>query len=727
MPIRAWSVLDYEYGYKGRSPHPVRLLGWGGGRRLLLFLFSLLLLSAAPPATRATASTASTASSAPIPSSPSSTHLQPHLLSAATPATATATPSCGQGWNLYICPGAGPYGSAVGAVTAIAPNDVWAVGAHLYDTIGHYQHLIEHWDGNQWSVVPLPDIGVASLLVAVAAVTSQDVWAFGWVYPASGPNQTLTEHWDGTAWSIVPSPNVPGTSNRLYGAAVVDSASNDIWAFGQWEQGNWKTLTMHWDGNQWSIVPSPKIGNESIVLGGAAVAANDVWAVGEYWPGGPNQTLTMHWDGNQWSIVPSPNPNGNGWFYGATAIASNNVWAVGNWGTSGNTSRPQTLTEHWDGSAWQVVPSPNVPDWGNELLGVAAIAGASDDIWAVGYSADPYSPYTAPLSLHWDGSQWSMVEMPAVEGGGELLGVAGAGSEDVWAAGVAYTSPRQPIAMHWDGSPCATPTATSSPTPSPTLPLPTGTGTGTPVASLTLTVSRTATVTATGTTQPTATATTNRTVVATPTACPIQFTDVPVGSTFYTWIRCLACRGIVNGYADGTFRPNNNVTRGQMSKIVSNSAGFSDPQTVQMFQDVPPGSTFFDYIGRLASRGYISGYPCGGPGEPCVPTGNLPYFRTNNNATRGQITKIVSNAAGFVDPPAGQTFEDIPPGSTFYTYTERLVSRSIMQGYPCGGAGEPCVPPDNRPYFRPNNNATRGQTSKIVSNTFFPGCQTPFR
>jgi hypothetical protein len=146
-----------------------------------------------------------------------------------------------------------------------------------------------------------------------------------------------------------------------------------------------------------------------------------------------------------------------------------------------------------------------------------------------------------------------------------------------------------------------------------------------------------------------------------------------------------------------------------------------------MFEDVPVGSTFFDFVGRLAGRGYISGYPCGGPGEPCNPPGNLPYFRPNANATRGQISKIVSNAAGFQDPVTGQTFEDVPPESTFYDFIERLASRGVMGGYPCGGASEPCVPPTNRPYFRPNNNATRGQTSKIVSNAFFPACATPAR
>jgi hypothetical protein len=200
---------------------------------------------------------------------------------------------------------------------------------------------------------------------------------------------------------------------------------------------------------------------------------------------------------------------------------------------------------------------------------------------------------------------------------------------------------------------------------------------------------------------------------------------VPPGSTFYPYIHCLACLGIINGYTDGTFKPNNQVTRGQLSKIVSNSAGFNDTPTGQQFQDVPPsgsGSTFYVYIYRLVHRGYINGYVCGGAGEPCVPPADLPYFRPNANATRGQISKIDANAAGFNDPPRGQQFEDVPVGSTYYTYTYRLVSRSVMSGYPCGDANEPCIPPASLPYFRPNNNATRGQTSKIVGNTFFPDC-----
>jgi hypothetical protein len=211
-------------------------------------------------------------------------------------------------------------------------------------------------------------------------------------------------------------------------------------------------------------------------------------------------------------------------------------------------------------------------------------------------------------------------------------------------------------------------------------------------------------------------------MVPTPTVeCTLDFTDVPDTSTFYLFIRCLACRGIVSGYADGTFRPNNEVTRGQLAKIVSNAAGYTESPDPQIFEDVTTANAFYQWINRLARRGHMSGYACGGVGEPC--TTGMPYFRPFANATRGQTSKIVSNAAGFNEEPTAQTFEDVPTTHTFYREIQRLASRGIMAGYPCGGPGEPCL--SGRPYFRPQNNVTRGQSAKIVANTFFPVCQTP--
>jgi hypothetical protein len=208
----------------------------------------------------------------------------------------------------------------------------------------------------------------------------------------------------------------------------------------------------------------------------------------------------------------------------------------------------------------------------------------------------------------------------------------------------------------------------------------------------------------------------------TPIPCLVQFPDVPQGSTFYAYVRCLACRGILGGFSDGTFKPGSNVTRGQLSKIVANSAGFNEQVSGQTFEDVLPGSTYYTYIERIAARHIIGGYPCGGPGEPCG-AGDRPYFRPNGNASRGQIAKIVSDAAGYNEAPGTQRFEDVPSSNAFYQGVQTLASRGYISGYPCGGPGEPCGE-GNRPYFRPGESASRGQTAKIVSNTFFPGCET---
>jgi hypothetical protein len=295
----------------------------------------------------------------------------------------------------------------------------------------------------------------------------------------------------------------------------------------------------------------------------------------------------------------------------------------------------------------------------------------------------------------------------------------------------------------------STPTNTATNTPTgTTTPLPTNTRTNTATSTHTRTTTSTPSSTATRTpmntpipTQtsegntvtpvptntPSAVASATPTVM--PTVCTIEFSDVPPTSTFYTFIHCLACRGIINGYSSGCetgnpcFRPGNLVTRGQLAKIASNSAGFNEPAGSQQYEDVPIGSTFFEYIWRLTDRGYVNGYPCGGPGEPCGP-GNQPYFRPAANVTRGQMSKIVANAAGLGQAVGARQYEDVSEGSTFYDFIWSLTDLGVMEGYPCGGDGEPCGG-GNLPYFRPGANATRGQASKIVANTFFPGCRTP--
>ena len=71
--------------------------------------------------------------------------------------------------------------------------------------------------------------------------------------------------------------------------------------------------------------------------------------------------------------------------------------------------------------------------------------------------------------------------------------------------------------------------------------------------------------------------------------------------------------------------------------------GRAVPACTTQFNDVDGANPFYPYIQWMACRGYISGYPCGGPGEPCPGA----YFRPGNMVTRGQLLKMVVNAAGW--------------------------------------------------------------------------------
>jgi hypothetical protein len=134
------------------------------------------------------------------------------------------------------------------------------------------------------------------------------------------------------------------------------------------------------------------------------------------------------------------------------------------------------------------------------------------------------------------------------------------------------------------------------------------------------------------------------------------------------------------------------------------------------FTDVDEFNPFYQYIQCLYCRGIISGY---NTAANC-PSG-IPCFRWELPVTRGQLAKIDANAAGYNETPSGQTFRDVPASQPFYVFIERLSLHGVINGYTCGAAGEPCP----GLYYRPNANITRGQVSKVASQTFFPNACAP--
>ena len=129
------------------------------------------------------------------------------------------------------------------------------------------------------------------------------------------------------------------------------------------------------------------------------------FAVG-YYRGSVYQTLIEHWDGSSWSIVASPNGSTyDNQLFGVTCTSESQCFAVGTM-QNDHTGNLQTLVERWDGSSWSIVNSPNAANW-DRLFNVTCIS--ETQCFAVGFYL---TNYNHPLIEQWNGSSWSVVTSP---------------------------------------------------------------------------------------------------------------------------------------------------------------------------------------------------------------------------------------------------------------------------------------------------------------------------
>ena len=162
-----------------------------------------------------------------------------------------------------------------------------------------------------------------------------------------------------------------------------------MWAVGSRSND---TLAVHWNGSAWAVVATPNVGPADNALQDvSATSGGDVWAVGAVEEGQPykGKTLTEHWDGTRWTRMPSPNKISADHLAGVTAIAPNDVWAVGSYWSDALTVK--ALTMHFDGTRWTIVAAP--PESLNDVSGAS-----SNDVWAV-----------SSIIEHRDGVRWSVV------------------------------------------------------------------------------------------------------------------------------------------------------------------------------------------------------------------------------------------------------------------------------------------------------------------------------
>lgn len=262
-------------------------------------------------------------------------------------------------------------------------------------------------------------------------------------------------------WDMTSTPNRGDKTNWL--SSVSARSAADAWSVGIWRNaaGGQGPLAIQWDGETWSEVELPDTSGlgTSPVTTGVEFAGSDLWIVGYLSTPYPtnNLPLVMRQRDGDWDYVETvalrkqteyPYSDRGGFLAEAAALSADDIWAVGlaaGFGDARATSVP--LAVHWDGDDWTDVDVPLISNRHHELNDVVAIA--SDDVWAVGdyrFIAGTFRGVT----YHWDGEAWSHIPSPIEDlSQSGLNDVAASGPDNVWALGGAPDT--GVVLMRWDG------------------------------------------------------------------------------------------------------------------------------------------------------------------------------------------------------------------------------------------------------------------------------------
>ena len=157
--------------------------------------------------------------------------------------------------------------------------------------------------------------------------------------------------------------------------------------------------------------------------------------------------------------------------------------------------------------------------------------------------------------------------------------------------------------------------------------------------------------------------------------------------------------GVTNGYSDGTFRPNQNITRAQFSVMLFRYLGLEESKYADVVLPFVDADQIEEYAVPAVKALYTEGVINGSTGKD----GKL-YFNPQSPLTRAQAAAMIGRTQEKGYATAELAFTDagkIPAYATFYIQT--MAAQGILGGYPDGS-------------FRPNDNITRGQMAKVLYN-----------
>jgi CubicO group peptidase (beta-lactamase class C family) len=177
-------------------------------------------------------------------------------------------------------------------------------------------------------------------------------------------------------------------------------------------------------------------------------------------------------------------------------------------------------------------------------------------------------------------------------------------------------------------------------------------------------------------------------------AAGLRFKDVPATSWAFAAVADLSARGLVTGYEDGKFHPDNTVTRAEYAKLVCSALGVEpDTVTSDPFKDVTSTHWAAGYVAAAVGKGWLTGYPGG-------------LFKPEEPVSMAQVLVVVARSQGWNDT-ATLPYADVQPGYWAHAFIEACFTRGIIRnpdpGIESGGK------------LSPEGHCTRAQACVLLS------------
>ena len=198
------------------------------------------------------------------------------------------------------------------------------------------------------------------------------------------------------------------------------------------------------------VIPTPNDNIFNVLSGASGTSLSDVWAVGYsagYFP--YQQNLIEHFNGSAWSIVPGPKGRRHtgSMLTSVSASSPTDAWAVGFYNNADE--YPRALALHWDGATWKQVETHTfgLCYFWRYFNGVSVNPTNARDVWAVGWSMHECSyPTQLGIAEHWNGTSWSLIKLWFSE---TSLNAVATTTQGAWAVG---SIGGHPYIVHLSGS-----------------------------------------------------------------------------------------------------------------------------------------------------------------------------------------------------------------------------------------------------------------------------------